>query len=222
MTILLATGSPRGTSSTSHAINSYLGFQLRKTEAHTEECLIHKLMKNDEGIQTWLDQVARCSTLILTFPLYHYSLPAMTTKALEQLIKSRIPLKDKRMAAIVNCGFPEHRHNDDALRVCQAFCSRVHMQWAGSLSMGEGPLINGNALTNVGFPVRRLRAAIDIAAQALAHDLAIPPEASRLTEKLFISKRLYLFAGGYSWKHMAKQHENVDIYARPFDAAPAD
>jgi len=88
--------------------------------------------------------------------------------------------------------------------------------------MGEGPLINGNALTNVGFPVRRLRAAIDIAAQALAHDLAIPPEASRLTEKLFISKRLYLFAGGYSWKRMAKQHENVDIYARPFDAAPAD
>jgi len=53
-----------------------------------------------------------------------------------------------RLVTIVNCGFPEHAHNDLSTEMCRLFAAQAGWHWSGALSLGGGTLQYSSANQN--------------------------------------------------------------------------
>lgn len=68
-----------------------------------------------------LAAIEACDLLILAFPLYVDTLPALTIQALEVIAEHRRAGETVHapwFLALANCGFPEAAHNDVAPHCC--------------------------------------------------------------------------------------------------------
>jgi hypothetical protein len=98
-------------------------------------------------------------------------------------------------AALINCGFPEPEQCRTALDIAQAFAARAGLDWAGGLALGEGGAIDGGPLERLGGLTRHVRAALDLAAAALAEGHPVPPAAIARLARLMMPARLYTLMG---------------------------
>jgi hypothetical protein len=217
---LLLVGSAKKPHSTSESLGSYLMARLADRGFETESLSVHRSHRSRDRLETLLDSVDRCDLLVLAFPLYIDSLPALLTRTLE-LIASRRGGRDQdspqRLVAIVNNGFPEAEQNEVALRICRRFASETGFEWAGGLALGGGEAINGRSLTEAKGMARNVIASLDLAADALAAGEPVPERAVRLMAKPLIWSRIYTWIGTRGWKRRAAKHGVADrLRDRPY------
>jgi len=172
--------------------------------------------------------------VVLAFPLYIDALPALLVRTLEALREHRgrqVAPRGQRLAALVNCGFPEAHQNLPAVAICARFAAAAGMAWAGHLAVGAGEaLSSGTPLTDRSAdagrpPVGHVIAALDLAAAELAAGRPIPPGAETLIARAPIPlvpfalwRRLFAFMGARHWRREAAGHGvgGGALLARPF------
>jgi hypothetical protein len=217
---LLLVGSAKKPRSTSESLGSYLMTRLAERGHETESLSVHRSHRCRDGLETLLDAVDRCDLLVLAFPLYVDSLPALLTRTLE-LIASRRGGRQResrqRLVAIVNNGFPEAEQNEVALRICRRFASETGFEWAGGLALGGGEVINGRPLIDVKGMTRNVIPSLDLAADALAAGGPVPERAVRLMAKPIIWSRIYTWIGTRGWRRRAAAHDAENrLHDRPY------
>jgi multimeric flavodoxin WrbA len=206
---LLLIGSAKKPRSTSESLGSYLMTRLGERGCDTESLSVHRSHRSRDGLEALLDAVDRCDLLVLAFPLYVDSLPALLTRTLEMIASRRGGRQHdrrQRLVAIVNNGFPEAEQNEVALRICRRFASETGFEWAGGLALGGGEAINGRPLTHVKGMARNVISSLDLAAGALAAGEPVPERAVRLMAKRIIWSRIYTWLGTRGWKRRAATH----------------
>ncbi len=230
---LLLVGSPKVKSpSTSGVLGGYLLDQLRQQGWHTETLTLRSRLFNPDHQAEWLATVDRADLLVLAFPLYIDTLPALMTRALEVLadhLRDHPGAAPKRLAVLCNNGFPEAYHNAIALSICHQFARNTGLIWGGGLALGAGEaIIRGQSLTGERAgtpPVPHVIQALDRAAAALGAGQAIPAEAQRLMAKVPIPlvplglwRRLFIYLAGWHWRQEAasNQAEPVGLDAQPY------
>ena len=121
------------------------------------------------------------------------------------------------LVTIVNCGFPEHAHNDLSTEMCRLFAAQAGWHWSGALSLGGGGVIEGRPLRERGPLARSARRALEQTAAALHDGRDVPAEAVRLMAKPMIPARLYRWMSNYGWRRMAAGNGAGDrLDDRPF------
>jgi len=225
-TALLLVGSAKPASqSTSEALGSYLAQKLAERDIAITTMHLARTMRTEERTAALLAAVDAADIVILAFPLYVDGLPYLVTQALEQIAAPRAAETDIRhplFLAIANCGFPEVRHNDTALAICEQFAVAAGLRWAGGLALGEGGAINGQPLAKAGGMVHNVVAALDLVAAALAENEPVPAEAVALMARPFIPARAYMLMGDLGWLMQARQNRVVTrLAARPFASRPS-
>ena len=215
----LLVGSPRGQSSTSNSLGTFLAEKLQEKGVPFEKAYISQFLGSDEKQASLLRLVDESDLIILAFPLYVDSLHSQVIKTLELIAeheKSKRNLCGKSLVAISNNGFPEAKHNDIALAVCRIFARKVGFTWAGGLAMGGGGMISGRPLNEVGGAARNQIKALQIAADALAKGEAVPKKAVVLMSKLGIPRWMYTWMGNRGWKQEAKKTSAIEkMYVKP-------
>jgi len=179
--VLVMTCSPRGSKSTSEYLGMYLARRLKAKSVETETVRLYAVMETAGGQKELLSSVDRADILILAFPLYSDTLPALAIKALEIIAEHRSNMgnpKRQRFAVIVNCGFPEAFQNDTAVAICRRFTKETGMEWAACLSVGGGggvksksELFGGRPMEKMGFLFRKLKISVDRIADHLSGDI---------------------------------------------------
>jgi hypothetical protein len=222
--LLIGSAKPAG-ESTSEALGAYL---LQSLAAHGMACerrYVSRAMRTEARLQELLQAVDRSDLVILAFPLYVDSLPYLVTQALERIAAHRQAQPAPASAcflAIANCGFPEPRHNDTALAICEQFAARAGFAWAGGLALGAGGAISGRALNGLGGMALNVRAALDLAAEALAAGEPAPEAAIDLLRKPILPAPAYLLIGDLRWLIEARRNRALTRLAtRPYKTARA-
>ncbi len=220
--ILLLIGSAKKTPSTSESLGDYLTEMMRIQGFETEKLFLHRVYNKDKTCKDLLASVANADIVVLAFPLYVDSLPSMLIRCLELIAQDRksTPVQKKqRLTAIVNCGFPEAKHNNTAISICRCFAREAKFEWAGGLALGGGEAISGKPLVEVKGMARNVIKSLKLAATALTEGKPIPPEAIDLMSKPLIPARLYTLIGNIGWRRRAKKYnEHKNLYNRPYIA----
>jgi NAD(P)H-dependent FMN reductase len=116
--VLLIGSAKREGESTSAALGSYLCARLQAQGVAITTFAIHRALRTPARTQELLAAIDACDLLILAFPLYVDTLPALTIQALETIAAHRydaMAAPAPWFLALANCGFPEAAHNDVAL-----------------------------------------------------------------------------------------------------------
>ncbi|MFN2196791.1 MAG: NAD(P)H-dependent oxidoreductase [Anaerolineales bacterium] len=218
---LLLVGSPKTRKSTSNALGEYLFEQLQTQSITTETIYLHTVVRSPKKMAALLEAVEAADLIVLAHPLYVDSLPAPVIEVLELIAAQRQNQEQPRrqlFAAIANCGFPEAHHNVPALAMCALFAHQAGFIWAGSLALGGGQgIVNGISLSELDGRVNHIKAALDLAAAALAQGRAIPAEAQNLVARPVIPAWLYRLMGGFGWRMQARQYgAQKQLKRRPY------
>ncbi len=215
----LLVGSPRTKKSTSASLGGYLMEQLNARGVETEIIQVYTSFNSAERTRLMLEKLDQADLIVLAFPLYVDSLPAPVIAALEKIAAHRASVKvAQSFAAIANCGFPEAKHNDTALAICEQFAKEAGMTWLDSLSLGGGEgLVHGVPLNEMDGRALPLKKSLELAAASLALGEPISQQARDIFAKPFIPNWLYKLFGGIGWKQQAKQYVVKDLAARPYE-----
>ncbi|MBI5033961.1 MAG: NAD(P)H-dependent oxidoreductase [Chloroflexi bacterium] len=213
---LLLVGSPRTRKSSSNSLGGYLFEQLSTRSIQAEPIYLHTVLRSPEKMQALLDAVDAADLVTLAFPLYVDSLPAPVIEALERIAAHRQNRETRRQlfTAIANCGFPEAHHNATALAICETFARQAGFEWAGSLALGGGPMVNGVPLAQLGGQTILIRKALDLAAEALAQGQSIPQAAQDIMAKPVIPHWVYRLMGWRGWLQGAKHYGAIKLLKR--------
>jgi len=205
---VLLIGSPHGFESTSNSLGTYLldklqggGYEWGKIHA---QAVVHSQEKEAQ----MLAQVADSDLLVLAFPLFVDCLPAALVLALEKIAfyrKTAAKIKNTRVLAIVNNGFPDSSQNATAISICKQFAKETGYEWAGGLMLGAGQMINGAPLEKAPM-MKNVKKALDLTAQNLLEGSTVPNEATELMAKSVMPKFLLTMFANMSWKSMAKPY----------------
>jgi len=204
---LLLIGSPKTRKSTSNSLGGYLFEQLNARSIQTETIYLHTVLRNPQKMQALLDAVDTADLVTLAFPLYVDTLPAPVIEALERIAlhrQERDHSQRQLFSAIANCGFPEAHNCTNALAICETFAKQTGFEWAGSLALGAGEMINGASLVEAGGKALRICHSLEQAAEALAQGQAIPQAARDNLAKPVIPHWAYRLTGKLRWNREAK------------------
>ncbi len=204
---VLLVGSPRTRKSTSNSLGEYLFQQLGAQSIQTEVVYLYHVLRSPEKMHALLEAVDAADLVTLAFPLYVDSLPAPVIEALERIAvyrQGREPGHRQLFAAIANCGFPEAHHNAGALAICETFARSAGFEWAGSMALGGGEMIQGASLPEKGGQTIRIRKALELAATALSKGEAIPTASNDMMGKPVIPPWAYRLMGRIIWRQRSK------------------
>ncbi len=214
--LLIGSAKPAGTS-TSEALGGHLFARLAERGVATTTLFVDRSPTSRAGHKLKA-ALADANLFVLATPLYIDSLPYLVTRTMEDLARvssrRRAPCA---FAAVVNCGFPEAEHCRTALDIARAFAARAGLDWAGGLALGEGGAIDGTPLAQLGGLTKQVRAALDLAAAALAEGHPVPPAAIEQLAHRLMPARLYTLMGNIGWRWRAA-HNGVGsrLDAKPF------
>jgi NAD(P)H-dependent FMN reductase len=222
--ILIGSARPKG-SSTSEALARALAADLERAGIASRFVYAISFVKAGPRATKALAELAGSELLVVAAPLYVDGLPALVTRALEQLAEhlqhQRQPLR--QVVGLLNCGFPEAAHNRSALRLLRAFAHASCLTWAGGLAMGAGELIHGLPLHRVRLRARAQIRALRRAASDLAAGHGISPAASRDMARPLVPAFLFRWLAPLKWLHMGRAHGIGlrQLHARPLaEASP--
>lgn len=207
---LLLVGSAKRPHSTSEVLGTHVLERLRVRGFSTETLYLHCAFDEDGRCEALLEATDLADIVWLACPLYIDSLPYLVIKAMERIAEHRAgrpTSAPQRLACVVNCGFPEARHAELAIRMCRLFARSAGWEWAGGLALGGGGAIDAQPLASKGGMVRNVLRALDLAADALAEGLPVPAEAVALMAKPMMPGWLYTLLGNWGWKRRARQYD---------------
>lgn len=215
---LLLVGSPRTRNSTSHSLGEYLMQQLAARDIATNTAFLYTTLGQPAKLQALFDQLDDTDLIVLTFPLYIDTLPAPVIRFLE-LLAARAHSTPKRFAVIGNCGFPEAHQLANALAICAEFAHTAGFAWQGGLALGGGEMVHGDPLVKLDGRAMPIRAALAMAAEALAQGQPLPAAAQDRLNRNFIPAWLYRLVGSIGWHTQAMRWGvHSELYRQPYRA----
>jgi len=205
--VILLIGSPRGMRSNSYSLGSYLIGRLENRGLKTSTWFTSEVLRSDERTEQFLEELDDANLLVMAFPLYVDSLPAMNIR-LMGIIADRSTDSDERkgFVAMINSGFPEAGQNETALAICRQFSLEANMEWLGGLAMGGGMAIGGKPLKDLGGMARNIVKALDTAASDLARGKRVSAQARQRMGLPIVPKFLFIRMGNRMWKKLAKEN----------------
>lgn len=219
MKALLLIGSPKARGSASYVLGARLAEGIRTRGGAVAEGFVERELRSEEGTARLLDAFDASDLVVFAFPVYVDSLPAPMTRLLELAAGRRERTRasgSPRLAAIVQCGFPEAAHCATAVAICRLFAERTGMRWGGALAMGMGGLIGGG-LEKVPGGGKNLVDALEMAAAALSDGGVIPDAAAALFARPLMPRWLYLLGGNLGWRRdLRKNRARRPISYRPY------
>lgn len=216
---LVGSAKPKGTS-VSERLASAMAQRFEQEGVGSEVHFVADLQHENTRTSAELEALASADLLVLVAPLYWDALPALTTSALERIatVRAAGPKRGK-LAALVNCGFPEPEHARTALRIVCHFAARAHYHLAGGLALGAGGMVGEGPIDAQRGPMEHVKKALDSAVHALARGENVPEAAIEGMADKAMAESLYRFLGGLGWRYQA--HKNgipqSALTARPFD-----
>ena len=222
-TVLLLNGSPRGQTSSSASLGSYLVGRLRERGFQGRDLHVQPLVKPLDGLQRLAAEVNAADLVICAAPLYIDSIPAPLIAAMEYLCerrKAEKPRRDQALVALVNSGFPEPAPSATALAIYREFASEAGFSWSGGLAFASGQAaIDMKPLDKAGFMARNARKSLDLAAAALAEGNPVPDGARAIAAKPLIPVPMFLPIGNLLWWRSRVKDRAVwkAIRARPYE-----
>lgn len=216
--LLVGSAKPSGTS-TSESLGRFLFDRLDRAGVATSTLTVDRSASGRD--RRLVAAVAAADVFVLSTPLYVDSFPALVIRSLEAIAADRQRGARRRcgFAVIVNCGFPEASQCDTVLAMARLFARRAGFEWMGGLALGEGGTIDGKHLEAFGGVTKQVRAALDLAAAALAEGQAIPAEAVARMARRMLPQRIYTIAATIDWRRRAVRHgvPQRQLRARPFE-----
>jgi hypothetical protein len=218
--LLLLIASSKLQGSTSESLGTFLRDRLQELGLESETLFLQKAFTSEAHTTRMLESVRQSDLLILAFPLYVDSLPAVLIRTLEDIAGDpdlKAASHNPRLVCIANCGFPESHQNDTALAICRQFALETGLEWAGGLQLGAGEAISGRPLPAVKGLARNVIKALRLSAEALAAGRPVPEKARALMAKPLIPVWLYCLIGERRWRQDAKKHGVLhSLDARPY------
>jgi multimeric flavodoxin WrbA len=139
--VCLLNGSLRGRDSSSLQFLNRVSANMGADDFQINRLTVPAGLNGHSSTET-LTVMADADALVVAFPLFYYTLPGVLTRLLEDFghYLQNGGRRNKRMKvyAIVNCGFPEPRINEEAIRVMKNFCARLGLGYGFSIAIGSG------------------------------------------------------------------------------------
>ena len=219
--ITLINGSPRTVEdSTSHSL-ILLQEKIFKMDGNKVfHVNARKSITSGNRIQDF-ETILKADVVVITFPLYVYCLPGVLTRFLQEFYKYVKTQPDqmvqKKIYAVVNCGFPEAGINEDAVKVVQNFSQHIDADFRYGIMIGGGGMI-GQTL-NLPF-MKRIRTQLNKDFLEVYDDI----HGSNITAvenksiEIKITRWLYYFMGERGWIFSAKKNglKKKDLYRKPY------
>ncbi len=204
MKALLLVGSPR-----LRGRSAFLGAALvGHLETQGVEVLTFNLVQeHQDSWQKVAKALSGADLVILSAPIYVDTLPAPATAFLERF-SGRV--SGKKLAALLNCGYPERYHNDAALAVCRQFALQSGCVWLGGLTLGMAGISLGKGLS------RAVNRGMEMAARAMAQGQPIPPQAAEYAGRPAVPLAAYAYVLNRNFRRINKLHGKAPIDARPY------
>jgi len=214
---VLLIGSPRGDKSTSKSLGSYLMSRLEEKGWQTTTHMVGRTVESVADFEGMFNDLEDAQLVVLATPLYVDSPPSPVVQFMELygMRQQGVSGPRPRMCLIINCGFPEDQ-NQVGVQIVRHFAADNGMEWAGTLSMGQGGAIWGEGLDALGGRTRRIRSSLDQAASALVERKAIPIQVERTFSKGIIPAFLYRHMANKGWEAMGKRNKVRNLKSRPF------
>jgi multimeric flavodoxin WrbA len=221
--IVSINGSPRGKKATSHTILKHLNERVKSPSKE-----IYSLLPSQKtGYEKLMDEIQEATDVIIAFPLYVDSIPALLQDFMENYneeYKNGKISGNKNLYVIINCGFPEAEHNMTAMAIMKEFARTSGFKWMSGLGIGMGGMINPENIPPTVKMVRPVYDRLYRIANEINGDYRkkgkekasyISPHINMLGKK--IMKVFYNFMGNQGWKKQAGKNGVVDkLGARPY------
>jgi hypothetical protein len=206
--VLLLIGSPKPGASASRSFGEAMLGMLAARAVRTRTARVTPAFNVRDKMDQLLADIAWADLVVLSFPVYVDSLPAPVIRLLEAwagraAAAGARPGPPVRLAALAQCGFPEARHCDPAIEICEEFCRETGVAWAGALAFGCGAALEGKPIER--SPLSRAAPALKQAADALYVGLEIPEESRRAFARQFVPRWVYTLLGGLGWWRLKRK-----------------
>lgn len=211
--VLFLIGSPKKTRSTSESMADYLSETIKaKADWHLEK--IHILTTIHEKPDAIATAANQSDLIVLAFPTYVDSLPSHVISTL-MLLEARLDKSKLRdLVMLINCGFPETFHNDNAIKICRFFAIENGLNWRGGIAVGAGGAIIGKRLSDLGGIADHLMKNIKTLANRLIEDEQIQDDG--ILRVQVVPTEIYSITGNTGWEKQAqKQGAEEKLYDRP-------
>lgn len=211
--VLFLIGSPKKSRSTSESMADYLSETIKaKADWHLEK--IHILTAIHESPDAIVTAANQSDMIVLAFPTYVDTLPAHVISSLLILETRLDKSKARDLTVLINCGFPETFHNDNALKICRFFAEQNGLNWRGGVAVGAGGAIAGKKLPDLGGMVGNLMKNITLLADRLVKSELFQDDG--ILRVQVVPTRMYNMAGNMGWKKQAQKYGVQDmLYNKP-------
>jgi multimeric flavodoxin WrbA len=223
---VLFVGSPRGLQSASRGLGQRLLDGLASRGMAVETHSIYAALDSPEKDEALISAALSADVLIFSFPLYVDQLPAPVIRTLDRIAAGRQlhPIRGvprPRLAALVQCGFPETHQNQPAIDIMRRFADFNGFEWAGGLAMGMGGMAGRPLPEKPKGMLRNVLRAIDEASAGLAHGGMIPQGASARMARPLMAPWLYFAGANWGWRQQARRNgrkagRRIDLRGRPY------
>ena len=200
---ILLVGSPRTRKSTSAVLGRYLFKKLEDSGIKIQTYYIYEKEVKSSLWEKILFELDRADLVILSFPIYFDTLPSELIYLMEEWLKYRIQknkLPEKYFSIVVNCGFPEKEHCDNAIAVCRLFSIEIGAIWTNALILTGGRGLGRQPLEDWGKETSIIRANLDESANHIISKQLISLEPFKLIEKYTDPAWLYRAKGNLFWR----------------------
>ncbi len=214
--IVLINGSPRAEGSASmkmlNQLKSRFDSDCNITVIEAAKSILHKRQPEDYvGME-------RADAIVLIFPLYVYCLPGALTEFLvgysEYLSGAGKP-SGQKIYAVINCGFPESRINNDAAHVVKRFCDEIHAAYRFSVLIGSGGMLQPmKLLPPINAAWKRIGSAFD----KIAGDITGTEEPQDIHIESKVPEKLFFFIAQTNFAFLAKRNgvKGKQLYKQPY------
>lgn len=173
---LFVNGSPRGKASNSALLLSWIAKGMAAAGIADAASIPVVDLARKDGLGAQLEAFRDADEVIIALPLYTDSVPAIVKRFLEALAASEpADMRGKRVAFIIQSGFPEPVHSETAAAYLARAPARLGLTHAGTLVRGgiEGIRIQPESMT------KKTREAFERAGREFAASGTFPPELAR-------------------------------------------
>ena len=180
----LINGSPRNNKSNS---KYFLSFIEQKLDNY------NLFYINKDKFCTILDSINTSDTIVFSFPLYVDSEPSSLLSFMDYIIDNNIDISNKKVYAVVNCGFLEGEQNITAIEIIKRWCYKTNTIYSGSILIGAGEIVGKKKYQLI---TKKALKKLNIFAENVLNKKEFD---DILTTMSFMNPRLYCTLANISW-----------------------
>lgn len=180
----LINGSPRNNRSNS---KYFLSFIEQKLDNY------NLFYINKDKFCTILDSISISDAIVFSFPLYVDSEPSSLLSFMDYIIDNNIDISNKKVYAVVNCGFLEGEQNITAIEIIKRWCYKTNTIYSGSILIGAGEIVGKKKYQLI---TKKALKKLNIFAENVLNQKEFD---DIITTMSFMNPRLYCTLANISW-----------------------